>query len=140
MAWPHGARLLGVEWIDSDHMALGKRVGELAERIRNSGSEEVKTLLSALLQETQSHFTREEQAMKDCDYTRVEHHKEAHHRLLEFLEFLRDDVGSGQTALDEKMIDNLWNWLNAHIATEDRAFAKHIQWQAIDNTATTTSF
>ncbi len=131
-AWPHGARLLGVGFLDDDHIALGKRVAELVELIRSGGSAEVRTALSALFEDTQAHFTREEQAMRDCEYPRVEHHKEAHHRLLEFLEFLRDDVGAGQTALDEKLIDNLWTWLNAHIATEDRAFAKHLQWQAVD--------
>ena len=133
MAWPEGARLLGIDSLDNDHAALAKTVRELGDRIRKGASDDVQTLLSRLFDEARSHFCREEQAMMQDQYPRVEHHKEAHHRLLAYVEFLKQDVGAGRTALDETMIDNLWDWLNAHIATEDRSYAKHIQWRPIDH-------
>lgn len=127
MGWPHEALLLGVPWLDAEHRQLEAVVDELENCIREGTSAEVEACLGRLTETAREHFVREEQQMSRRRYPLLRDHEKAHQRLIWYIEALRRDLSDGSMALNASQIDELWDWVNAHIMCEDRAFSDYIK-------------
>lgn len=117
---------LGVRALDLEHLALANLMYELTESVRAGEQARVLSLLATLTSESREHFAREESAMEEDQYPTLVEHRQGHEHLMAYLDGLFRDVECGSLALDESLIEDLWIWESAHIATEDQLYAEHL--------------
>ncbi len=115
--------------IDSQHKELFRRVNDLLDACgKGKGRDEVGRILAFFQDYTMSHFSSEEQAMKESAYPHYEAHKTEH---LDFVDqiadlkqkMMREGVGINIVLLT---IRTSVIWLTAHIRRSDRKFADYL--------------
>jgi len=115
--------LLGDAVIDAQH----QRLFDLANQLMVVDDVfECRRLAMALYKHTRLHFEYEEAEMRRCHFPELVSHVELHHKMLEQLNSLSQDIGKGK--LDKDALSALMtDWVMFHILHFDSRFASYIQ-------------
>jgi hemerythrin len=108
-------------WIDiinelHDALIKGKGLGTITGKSIN-----------AMIEYGESHFSYEEEQMKHFNYPGIATHTKIHSVFLNKMKRILCDNESGVTVLNREIMDELMNWLVAHILKEDIKFASFLQ-------------
>ena len=116
---------VGVESLDNDHKLLLSLVNQLDDAIRAGiGEDTVSSVLDALLDYAEYHFSREEALLDACGYPDDEAHKHTHQVLRMQVTHIRDRyLANPDTIHDREVLAFLKNWLTSHIMGRDKLYA-----------------
>lgn len=114
----------GISSIDNQHKKIVYMINELyAARLQSAGNDAVKSILSQLVDYTNSHFTFEEKLMAEAGYSELNSHKATHKALTQKVqEFVARNNNGNQTVLSSELLSFLKNWLESHIISEDMKY------------------
>ena len=113
--------------MDDDHERLGVLVAGLNAIYERGGSHsEAVELMSALSAESCAHFRREEEHMERVSYPLAAVHREEHASLLAALQAIVVEFQTNRQVLDDTLLHDLWEWVNHHVTSSDRAFADYL--------------
>lgn len=117
---------VGYDQIDNDHDEFISLINEL-DAADNTA---FPVLFQQLYDQTEQHFERENQLMKQFSYPGEAEHKGEHQRVLgEFKQF-KSRVDKGLIAFGRAFVkDRLPQWFGLHVTTMDSALAAHINKQ-----------
>lgn len=117
---------VGHDRIDNDHDDFIN----LLNKLDAAGNADFQALFQQLYEQTEQHFDRENQLMKQFSYPGEAEHKSEHQRVLgEFKQF-KSRVDKGLIAFGRSFVkDRLPQWLGLHVTTMDGALAAHINKQ-----------
>lgn len=123
-----GVTLLGIAEMDEDHLAFA-RIMEQLHRLHESGvpRDQIAPVLQALADHARQHFAREEDWMIRDRYPRSWYHGEQHQTLLGVIDAIVREYTSSHIQLDDKLLSDLWEWVNDHIRTADAEYAEFLQ-------------
>lgn len=116
---------VGVEEIDAQHQELYRRINVfLAALAEKRGAAELEPLVRWLREYVREHFADEQRLMEFSFYPGLGEHLAEHHRFEADYEALADELQrTGPTfGLARRLLALLVDWLDAHLATTDRAF------------------
>lgn len=123
----------GVAEIDQDHKALVNLINDLYEAMQDgSGGALLMPILSALKNYTETHFTREEQYMAECNAPDQEKHIQQHKLMVAKLVELESRHRRGEAAISLQALTFLRDWLKNHICVVDQAMTVHLQDKCTD--------
>lgn len=112
----------GNSMIDNDHRHLFDLVNKLHEAMSSGkGNAILGGILDELISYTASHFGREERLMQQIRYAEFAGHKAEHDKLVRDVTDLKKSFESGAIALSSKVFTFLFDWLNRHIKSSDKA-------------------
>jgi hemerythrin len=120
---------VGEETIDGQHMALIKRLNDVAMAIEEQqGEREISRTLGFLSEYADFHFAAEEKQMEQACYPGLGIQKQNHAEFLTTLKNLENDFyEEGATRpLAESIGTFLFNWLTKHIQGLDREFSEFL--------------
>jgi hemerythrin len=126
---------VGVPAIDAQHAELFRRAAALAAAAQEGpGSAEVYRTLAFLGDYVVSHFSQEEQLMRDVGYPGLEPHAAEHAGFVaRFLRFRAAFArGGADAALAASMQRELSSWLVEHVSGADRRIGEHIRAREAD--------
>jgi hemerythrin len=107
--------------LDAEHRNLFRLADELHVAIEaGAPAERVRTLLDALLAETEEHFQHEEQLMRAAAYSSYEWHKQQHDTLRKRARNFAAQFQAGDQESAGLLLEFLWVWLKEHTAVADR--------------------
>ncbi len=109
---------VGNEKIDKQHQYLFR----LGNEIIKSDKSECKHYIMELFKYTKAHFGEEEGHMKEIGFTELEEHMEMHNALITDLSTVAEGYSGSEGNIVE-VVGFLYNWLTAHILTEDMKYA-----------------
>ncbi|HEY8096797.1 MAG TPA: hemerythrin domain-containing protein [Methylobacter sp.] len=117
---------VGYGQIDNDHDEFISLINELDA----ADNMAFPALFQQLYEQTEQHFERENQLMKQFSYLGETEHKGEHQRVLgEFKQF-KSRVDKGLIAFGRSFVkDRLPQWFGLHVTTMDSALAAHINKQ-----------
>ncbi|MDD5413010.1 MAG: hemerythrin domain-containing protein [Methylobacter sp.] len=117
---------VGYDQIDNDHDEFINLLNELD----SAGNANFPVLFKQLYEQTEQHFERENQLMKQFSYPGETEHKGEHQRVLgEFKQF-KSRVDKGLIAFGRSFVkDRLPQWFGLHVTTMDSALVTHINKQ-----------
>ncbi len=128
IAWSEDL-MTNIEEIDNQHQELFRRVNNLLEACgKGKGRDEVGRILAFFQDYTMSHFSSEEQAMKNAAYPEFERHRSEHIDFVDQISGLKQKLtkeGAGISVI-LLTIRTAVDWLTAHIRRSDRAFADYL--------------
>lgn len=112
----------GIKEIDDDH----KKLIELVSRCRlliydGDSQDEIKNILSELIEYTSYHFQREEKIMALCDYPSLDIHRNVHRTFLKEVGLKMKSYQQGELG-SENLHVFLLDWLTGHILQLDKDF------------------
>ncbi|PPK64943.1 hemerythrin-like metal-binding protein [Methylobacter tundripaludum] len=121
-----GALIVGYDLIDNDHDEF---IG-LLNKLDAADNANFPALFQQLYEQSERHFERENELMKQFSYSGETEHKGEHQRVLgEFKQF-KSRVDKGLIAFGRSFVkDRLPQWFGLHVATMDSALAAHINKQ-----------
>jgi hemerythrin-like metal-binding protein len=103
---------VGVEALDSDHLALVNLINEVCADLRCGRNEEAKVSFKALLQLAEEHFRREEEVLRDLPgYRQLAAHAVEHQTRLRQLSALDAALSGLDADTDrERIVTELVDW------------------------------
>lgn len=119
----------GLEWQDSHHRELFKRINRLLDAMATGyGKEEVRTLFKFLDEYFVIHFEAEERAMERHGYPDTALHKAEHARFIKKISSLRDEFEKGPSSrhviwVQREVVD----WLINHIGDMDKKLGSFLK-------------
>ena len=119
---------VGVQQFNDDHKHLIDFVNELHAAMRDGlGRAKLGGILAGLTEFTKTHFSHEEEIMRQNGYERYSQQKEAHIKLVTQLEEKQADFESGSVTVALDMLAFLQDWLVQHIKGEDMRYKTFFQ-------------
>lgn len=120
---------VGVPRFDAEHRRLVDMVNDLFDAVQSGrGREALGNILDDLIIYTETHFTNEEAALRDCGFPDLEAHLEEHHLLTDQVRDIRRKYLSGPSAtLSMEVMNFLKNWLIKHIQGSDRRYTSFMK-------------
>ena len=119
---------VGFQQIDVEHRILFSLYNQLlSDCERNQGAAVIGDSLDKLLAYTKTHFAHEEQILEEKGYSQLSAHKEAHKKLVEQVEALRDRYYTSQDeGVARETMDFVHDWLTKHVLGVDMAYAAEL--------------
>lgn len=119
--------IVGYDQIDNDH----DEFISLLNKLDGTDNANFPALFQQLYEQTEQHFDRENQLMKQFSFPGETEHKGEHQRVLgEFKQF-KSRVDKGLIAFGRSFVkDRLPQWFMLHVTTMDSALTAHINKQA----------
>jgi hemerythrin len=112
---------LGVAQIDDEHRKLFAYAKDFQEAaLRGESQDKISSLLSLLVDYTETHFHAEEELMKTHGFPGLAEHHMKHQVLTQKVVQLHK---SKNYIYEDSVWEFLYNWLRDHILIEDKAFA-----------------
>jgi len=119
--------------IDSDHQHLVELLNVVYDAMnQGKGPEVLESVLEELVQYTQAHFKREEDAMQRMHYEGFAAHKEEHDKLTEKVLAMQRKFLAGEVKLSVDLLQFLFDWLFEHIIKIDTQLAQAIKEAKLD--------
>ncbi len=118
-----------IEEIDDQHRELFRRVNDLLDACgKGKGREEVGRILAFFQDYTMSHFSSEEDAMRNAAYPDLAAHLAEHHDFIDQISALKQKLMKEGAGISVVLltIRTAVDWLTAHIRKSDRKFADHL--------------
>lgn len=111
----------GVPGVDHDHQHLFAIFNRLEDAVHQAKSKQaIEAILVELAEYTGYHFRREEDFMKEQNWSGYEQHKHAHDGLLEVLGTLIYNFERGETHIEGVTLSFLEDWLVEHTQVMDK--------------------
>lgn len=122
---------VGNEMIDDDH----RKLFDLLERLHQDMSsgqvnQETQSIVDALREYAESHFSREEDFMRKIGYPHYQVHKAEHDRFMSEVCALQSRVARGARTAQLDIDQFLAGWLREHVLVRDMALASAIRGEA----------
>lgn len=115
---------VGNHIIDQQHKNLVKMVNTVYDAMgQGKGDEVLKPILKALVDYTKSHFSHEEQFMKQIGYPNLVQHQQIHQAFTQKVQDVYAKVTAGQHVSSVSLAGFLKDWLVSHIMSEDKKYA-----------------
>lgn len=86
--------------------------------------QELRKLVSDVLEYTNYHFREEERLMTKMGYPELAKQKEMHNQITKKVTDFKKKVDSGQRIVSIELTKELRSWFNEHILVEDKKYAK----------------
>jgi len=119
---------VGVEVIDNDHKKLMSFISTLSDAIEEGETGDViEGIFDDLAEYVTTHFEREEELMRQCDFHDYENHIKQHRKFAERVPELKRRLlssGSIEVALEINIF--LYQWLINHILNDDMSYAQSV--------------
>jgi hemerythrin-like metal-binding protein len=118
---------VGIDSIDSQHKRLIDLINELhAAMMSGKGADVLSKTLDGLASYTATHFSYEENLMRQTGFSGFTAHCAEHAKLIDSVRKLQQERRSGKTAISLDVMKFLRQWLRDHIAGMDRAYTQHL--------------
>lgn len=118
----------GITEIDQDHKTLIDLINDLYEAMQDgSGGALLLPIFSALKHYTETHFTKEEHYMVECDVPDQAKHVQEHRLMVAKLAELESRHRKGEAAISLQTLTFLRDWLKNHICSVDQAMASQLK-------------
>lgn len=125
--WDHELDV-GFDSMDREHHHQARAVAALERAVQRGGEPHViEGFLLGLIETTHSHFESEQELMRRSGYPRSSAHEQAHARLIEELNAIKERHANGILLVDADVIASLKGWLMDHIRAMDHALARYLQ-------------
>jgi len=119
---------VGIRDIDAQHRRLFDLANQLADAIRvGKGREITGEVLTDLLRYTQTHFSFEEQLMRQYGYPAAAEHRQRHQDLVQQVIEFRRRFKAGDVYVVSEALQFFTEWLSSHIMNIDKAFARDLK-------------
>ncbi|KAF7599676.1 MAG: hemerythrin [Candidatus Dactylopiibacterium carminicum] len=119
---------VGNEQIDDDHRQLFALLDRLNKDMSTGQvNQETQSIVDALRNYTETHFSREEAFMREIDYAHYATHKAEHDRFVSEVCALQSRVARGARTAQLDIDQMLAAWLREHVLVRDMALAAAIQ-------------
>jgi hemerythrin len=119
---------VNIPTIDEQHQELINILNRLFVSVsKREGNKIIASILDALMDYTQTHFTLEERLMKEADYQDIESHKHEHKRLIDQLDRLCKKYMLEEKPIYFELLSFLRNWLREHILGCDSKYSAALQ-------------
>ncbi|PAS97461.1 MAG: hemerythrin [Candidatus Dactylopiibacterium carminicum] len=119
---------VGNEQIDDDHRQLFALLDRLNKDMSTGQvNQETQSIVDALRNYTETHFSREEAFMREIDYAHYATHKAEHDRFVSEVCALQSRVAHGARTAQLDIDQMLAAWLREHVLVRDMALAAAIQ-------------
>lgn len=116
---------VGIAVIDNQHKQLIEYINELNSALRYNDTQKVETVLSSLIDYTLSHFSFEENLMKQAGYAMFESHKKVHEAFIKRIDFFKERLFNGEN-ITRQLMTELQVWLLNHIQHDDKDYKQSV--------------
>jgi len=114
---------VGIAVIDQHHQRLFHLVNALHSALLvQQGQNRMASLLTELIQCTQSHFTSEEVMMEAFGYPETEPHRIEHERMLRTVQAFQEQFFRGEAEITVQLMEFFKTWLHSHLLECDRKY------------------
>lgn len=125
------AMSVGDHHIDEQHRILIDTINQLASAEIQNDRPLLAMVIDELIAYAAFHFHFEEQLMQDSVYPDVESHRRIHHNFSAWAAEVRDEFIYGRrSALGERILSFLRDWLRDHILGEDQRYVPYVALRA----------
>jgi hemerythrin len=115
-----GKHSVGVQALDGEHLELYETINELyAAVLQSKERSQTAALLHKVVDCTRAHFASEEAMLATAHYPELAAHRLKHQSLLTELGELVTRFEHGDITLNDKSLNFLRYWFNAHIQHDD---------------------
>jgi len=113
------------EVLDSHHKQLFSLLNTVYENVMNSLEVcSVLPLIDELMEYTRSHFTMEEQHMRDNGYQEIDAHISKHREFTHTIEAIKSHYHGNNLEAAQELMVVLGEWLLQHVLKEDMKYSK----------------
>ena len=110
--------------LDSNNMKLFDILNKVYENLMNSLEVDcVLPIIDELSQHTTSHFTAEEQHMREKEFHEINTHITKHREFTNTIETLKAQYNGNNLEVAKGLIILLGNWILSHVLTEDKKYS-----------------
>ena len=114
---------VGIGIIDSQHKRLVDLINKLDEATKEGrAAETVGETLKGLIDYTHTHFTTEQELLKEHNYEDYTLHCREHRIFTDQIEIYRDRLDAGSLRISKDVMGYMRGWLLTHIGSSDRAY------------------
>jgi hemerythrin len=114
---------VGIAVIDQHHQRLFRLVNALHSALLVQQSQtRMASLLTDLIQSTQSHFTSEEVMMEAFGYPETELHRTEHENMLRTVQAFQEQFFRGEAEITVELMEFFKTWLHSHLLECDRKY------------------
>jgi hemerythrin len=118
---------LAVPQMDREHLELhAQEIAFSAAVVAGAPRAELFIRATWLLEDFRRHFDSEEALMRSNNFPALELHIEEHRKLIEQMNGLRDDIGSGVISRCDALAVFVRLWVEQHVAGPDTHFAQFL--------------
>lgn len=119
---------VGEKSIDAEHDLQMQLLDSLSQSIQRGGDlSPMKYILEQFIEFSDMHFLSEQLVMRLHGYPGYEPHLEEHTRLMKKVREIRANLMKGENQPSLVLVQELKQWLLAHIATEDVTFGTFLK-------------
>ena len=119
---------VGIGIIDSQHKRLVDLINKLDEATKEGRAvETVGETLKGLIDYTHTHFTTEQELLKEHNYEDYKLHCREHRIFTDQIEIYRDRLDAGSLRISDDVMGYMRGWLLTHIGSSDRAYIKTLK-------------
>ena len=119
---------IGIEIIDGQHKRLVNLINKLDEATKEGRAvETVGETLKGLIDYTHTHFTTEQELLKEHNYEDYKLHCREHRIFTDQIEIYRDRLDAGSLRISDDVMGYMRGWLLTHIGSSDRAYIKTLK-------------
>jgi methyl-accepting chemotaxis protein len=113
--------------VDEDHQQLASLINEVYRDLKKEDGEGLnEDVYQRLLHHCRSHFSKEEDLMRNAGYPKYETHKKEHADFLNKVQLFHQDFQAGHKKRGLELISMLGSWWNSHIGISDAEVAHFI--------------
>jgi len=119
---------VGEQTIDTEHDLQMQLLDSLSHTLEKGADfSSVRHVLEQFIEFSDMHFLSEQLVMRLHSYPGYEPHLEEHTRLMKKVREIREKVMHGEKLSSLQLVQELRDWLLAHIATEDVTFGEYLK-------------
>jgi hemerythrin len=119
---------VGIGIIDSQHKRLVNLINKLDEATKEGrGAEVVAETLKGLIDYTHTHFTTEQELLKEHNYEDYKLHCREHRIFTDQVQIYQDRFEAGSLRISDSVLGYLRGWLVTHIGSSDRDYIQTLK-------------
>ncbi len=119
---------VGVARFDKEHRRLVELINDMFIIVRDKGdSVALNSVVQALIEYTQYHFSSEETAMEEANYPDLAEHKQHHADLEKKVTTFSEQITTEGEAVRTEFYHFLREWLINHIVREDKKYTEYLK-------------
>lgn len=116
---------VGIRQFDEEHRKIIEFINNLHDAIQTGESTAaLADILSGLVEYTMTHFSHEEELMKEYKYPAAERHREQHDDLFVKVNEYKTRFRTEREGISDELMAFLKDWLVHHIMNTDRAYTE----------------
>jgi hemerythrin-like metal-binding protein len=120
--------ILGLPSLDEQHQQLVRLLNELHDdMIARQAHTTLGSLLDALFDYTEFHFSYEESLLARHGYRAFNEHRALHEALRQKVNAFREQHHEGRIGLSPSVLEFLRDWLLTHIGEQDARYVRHLR-------------